>query len=76
MLFPAILANAKHGRVSKMTYEIGPNCITCGRCEANCPVHCIFPGIVHYEITEEQCVGCGTCVTLCPMDAIHPKHTS
>lgn len=56
-----------------MVYEIGQNCITCGRCEANCPIQSIHPGPQHYEIDPDQCVGCGTCVDLCPMDAIHPR---
>lgn len=62
----------RNREVKRMTYEIGPNCITCGRCEANCPIHCIFPGPQHFEIPQDKCIGCGTCVGLCPMDAIHP----
>ena len=54
----------------KSVYSIGAGCITCGRCERNCPKKAICPGPEHYEIDRVLCVGCGTCAMLCPLGVI------
>lgn len=54
----------------KYIYKIEDGCITCGRCERNCPKEAIMAGPKHYEIEQEKCIGCGTCAMLCPMGVI------
>lgn len=54
----------------KKRYRIADGCITCGRCERNCPKKAIYPGPEHYEIETAKCVGCGMCAMLCPLGVI------
>jgi len=49
---------------------ISDECISCGACEAECPVDAISEGEEHYEIDPEVCTGCDACVDVCPVDAI------
>lgn len=53
-----------------MAYKITDECVSCGSCEANCPVDAISQGAEHYEINADVCAGCGSCKDACPMDAI------
>ncbi len=53
-----------------MSLKISDECMACGRCASNCPIGCIYPGDLHYEIDTEACVGCLTCTTVCPISAI------
>lgn len=57
----------------KYSYKIGDMCITCGRCERNCPKNAIYPGPLHYEIDSEKCIACGTCYKLCPLATIEKE---
>lgn len=57
----------------KSVYAIEDGCITCGRCERNCPKKAIYPGPTHYEIDQESCVGCGNCAILCPLGVIRKE---
>lgn len=57
----------------KNRYRIGDGCITCGRCERNCPKKAIWPGPKHYEIDPTLCVGCGRCQYLCPMGVVEKE---
>ncbi len=52
-----------------MAYFIGDNCIKCGACASNCPVHCIKEGSSKYEIDRSDCISCGTCAGVCPVAA-------
>ena len=52
-----------------MAYKITDKCISCGACAASCPVECIAPGDVKYEINPDLCIGCGTCRGVCPVGA-------
>ena len=52
-----------------MAYVIGEDCISCGACEAECPVSAIKAGDDKYVIDPEACVDCGACAGVCPVDA-------
>ncbi len=53
-----------------MAYVIGEACISCGACEAECPVGAIAEGAGKYEINADTCVDCGACEGTCPVEAI------
>lgn len=54
----------------KMAYQISDDCVSCGTCEAQCPVGAISEGDAHYEIDADACISCGSCAAVCPTDAI------
>ncbi|MDR0856244.1 MAG: 4Fe-4S binding protein [Clostridiales bacterium] len=53
-----------------MAHKISDECISCGSCEASCPVAAISQGADHYEIDPDACIDCGTCAEGCPVNAI------
>ena len=53
-----------------MAYVISDECVSCGTCEAECPVGAISQGENHYEIDPSVCCDCGTCAGICPCGAI------
>jgi len=53
-----------------MAYVIGNDCVSCGACEATCPVGAISQGDEHFEIDAGACLDCGSCAGVCPMGAI------
>lgn len=54
-----------------MAYKIDKSkCISCGQCEAVCPVGAPHMGDGAYEIDPAKCVSCGTCAENCPVEAI------
>ena len=52
-----------------MAYKISDECISCGACEAECPVTAISEGDDKYVIGPETCIECGTCADVCPVAA-------
>ena len=52
-----------------MAYRITDKCISCGACEAECPVNAISQGDDKYIIDPEKCIECGTCKAVCPVGA-------
>lgn len=52
-----------------MAYVISDDCISCGSCEAGCPVSAISQGDAHYEINADACIECGACASVCPVGA-------
>ena len=42
-----------------MAHVISDECVSCGACEAECPVGAISQGADHYEIDADACVDCG-----------------
>ena len=52
-----------------MAYKISDDCISCGTCEAECPVFAISEGDGKYEIDPEKCIECGACASVCPVGA-------
>ena len=56
-----------------MAYQINDECISCGACEAECPVSCISAGDDKYVIDAEQCIECGACAGVCPVGAPQPE---
>lgn len=59
-----------------MAMKITDDCISCGSCEAECPVSAISEGDDIYEIDPSACVECKgyyespACADVCPSDAI------
>ena len=51
-----------------MAHVIGDDCISCGSCEAECPVSAISEGDGKYEINADACIDCGA--AQCPVGAI------
>lgn len=44
-----------------MAYAISDECISCGACEADCPVNAISAGDGKYVIDAATCIECGAC---------------
>ena len=57
-------------RIHRMAYVISDECVSCGACEAECPVGAISEGAEHYEIDKDACLDCGACAAQCPVGAI------
>ena len=55
--------------MDKMAFKITDDCISCGACEAECPVGAIAEGDGKYEIDADACVSCGACADACPVAA-------
>ena len=55
-----------------MAFVINEECISCGACEAECPVEAIRAGDDLYVIDEDTCIDCGACKDVCPVDAPNP----
>lgn len=52
-----------------MAYCVGDDCISCGACEAQCPVGAIsMDG--QAVIDPDKCIDCGSCAGQCPVNAI------
>ena len=43
-----------------MAHVISDECVSCGSCEAECPVGAISEGDGKYEIDADACVDCGS----------------
>ena len=56
-------------RISIMAYVISDECISCGACEAECPVDAISEGDGKYVIDADKCIECGACASTCPVGA-------
>lgn len=52
-----------------MAYIISDECISCGACEAECPVGSISNGEDKYVIDADTCISCGACAGVCPVGA-------
>ena len=52
-----------------MAYKIADTCISCGACEAECPVNAITAGDGLYVIDADTCIECGACASVCPVGA-------
>ena len=48
-----------------MAYHISDDCISCGACEAECPVGAISEGDGKFEINADLCTECGSCADAC-----------
>ena len=53
-----------------MAHVIGDDCISCGSCEAECPVSAISEGDGKYEINADACIDCCAFAAQCPVGAI------
>ena len=53
-----------------MAYVISSDCLSCGACEATCPIGAIAMGSDHFEIDAGSCIECGSCAGVCPVGAI------
>ena len=52
-----------------MAYKISDECISCGACQAECPVDAISEGDGKFEIDPDKCIECGACAETCPVGA-------
>jgi ferredoxin len=53
-----------------MAKKITEECITCGACEATCPIGAISQGDGQFVIDADACIDCGACESGCPVGAI------
>ena len=53
-----------------MAFVINDTCVSCGACEAQCPVGAITAGDGKMEIDPNTCINCGSCAGVCPVGAI------
>ncbi len=53
-----------------MAHKITDACVSCGACEATCPVGAIAPGDTTYVVDPDVCIDCGACEDGCPTGAI------
>ena len=52
-----------------MAYHITDECISCGACQAECPVDAISEGDGKFVIDPDLCIDCGSCASTCPVEA-------
>ena len=52
-----------------MAYKISDECISCGACEAECPVKAISEGDDKYVLNSDAGIECGACADVCPVAA-------
>ena len=52
-----------------MARVISDECLSCGTCEAECPVGAISEKDGKYVINEDECISCGACAGACPVEA-------
>lgn len=52
-----------------MAYKIADSCVSCGACEAECPVNAISQGDGIFVIDADTCIDCGACASACPVGA-------
>ena len=52
-----------------MARVISDECVSCGTCEAECPVGAIAEGDGKYVIDADACIDCGACEGACPTSA-------
>ncbi len=64
-----MLSHYIFGGVKVMAYTITDACISCGACEAECPVNAISAGDDKYVIDADACLDCGACAGACPVEA-------
>ncbi len=57
-------------RIHIMARVISDECVSCGTCEAECPVGAIAEGDGKYVIDADACIDCGACEGACPTSAI------
>ena len=53
-----------------MARLITDECVSCGTCEAECPVGAIAEGDGKYVVDADACIDCGACEGACPTGAI------
>lgn len=53
-----------------MAHVISDDCVSCGACEATCPVGAISAGDGKYVVDADTCIDCGACEAGCPTGAI------
>ena len=53
-----------------MAFVINAGCVSCGACEAQCPVGAISMGDGKFEIDPAKCIDCGSCAGACPTGSI------
>lgn len=53
-----------------MAHKISDACVSCGACEATCPVSAISAGDTQYQVDADACIDCGACEGACPTGAI------
>lgn len=53
-----------------MAFVINDDCISCGACEAECPVGAISAGDTKFVVDKDICIECGACAGTCPTGAI------
>ena len=51
-------------------FYVKENCISCGKCETNCPIGVIQMENGKPKWTKSRCTKCLACVNLCPVEAI------
>ena len=52
-----------------MAYVITDSCVSCGACEAECPVGAISEADGKCAINADECIDCGSCAGTCPVGA-------
>jgi len=53
-----------------MAHKISDECVSCGACQATCPVDAISEGEGKYVVDTDACLDCGACEGACPTGAI------
>jgi ferredoxin len=52
-----------------MAHVITDECLSCGACQAECPVDASSEGDGKFVIDPELCIDCGACESVCPVGA-------
>jgi len=56
-----------------MAHKISDECVSCGACQATCPVDAISEGEGKFVVDADACIDCGACEGACPTGAIQTE---